>query len=458
MKNSIMIGIGMLVCLFIFLPTVHAGSGKPYKVDSATVALRDAPDENATVLAELKNGEAVTIFQESFGWGKTFYNGKEAWSALHHLAAVNDPETEQGDAEQQPDAKEQQIQTATSSDINTESNESVESGQLYEVNVPVARLRNAPDENATIMTKLNNGEAVTIFQESFGWGKTFYNGQEMWIALYLLDKKSESTESVMSEANEEADPQQTKATEKEASETQSVPKDEKELEIEPSQKEDEKKSEAEPSQKNKKDDEKEKMTVETKDKEKNEDVQAKQSGEKTLSGYHFVIDAGHGGKDTGAIGSNVYEKTLTLATAKQVEQQLHAKGATVTLTRTDDTFIPLDERVKISNSTDTDVFISLHYNAFEDQSVRGIYTFYYNGVENEKLANSVQKSLINYVNFTDRGTKQADYQVLKDNKQPALLIELGFISNPEEQKIVQNDSFQEKAAKGIVAGLEDYYK
>lgn len=398
-----MIGFGLLVCLFILMPTVHADSGQLYKVNSETLKLQDAPDQNATVLAELNEDAKVTIFGESSGFGKTYYNGKEAWATLDQLA-VDDAQTEEADAEQ-PGEKEQQVQTAASSETG-ESAESIESEKLYQVKAPAVNLRNAPDKNATIITELTNGDEVTIFGESSGWGKTYYDDKEVWVALDLLNEESGE-----------------------------------ELEVET----------------DKKDGEKEKSTAEAKYKEEKEDDQKKQSSNKPLAGYHFVIDPGHGGKDTGTIGSEGYEKTLTQSTAKKVEEQLREKGASVTLTRTDDTFIPLEERVQISNSNDTDAFISLHYNASEDQSVGGLYTFYYDGEENEELANSIQKSLINYVNIADRGTEQADYQVLRDNKQLALLIELGFISNPEEQKLVQTDSYQEKAAKGIAAGLEDYF-
>lgn len=438
MRNNIIIGIIFLVGLFIFLPTVHADDGQLYEVDSETWELRDAPDQNANVLAELKNGAKVTVFQESYGWGSTFYNGKEAWGALHHLVAMSDTKTEQDDDEQSEE-KEQQVQTAASPEKETASDESVESAKLYAVEAPVVRLRNAPDKNATIITELNKGAEVTIFQESYGWGKTFYNGKEVWIALYLLDERNESTDKTMSEIDEKTDPQPTtEETEKGESESDSGQKDENaELEKER--------------------DEKEESTAETGEQEEKQDVQAKQRGDKSLSGYHFVIDPGHGGKDSGATRSEIAEKTLTLSTGGKVAEQLRDKGASVTLTRTDDTFIPLEERVRISNSTNTDAFISLHYNTFEDQSIGGIHTFYHAGDENQKLADTIQQSLINHTNLTDRGADQADYKVLIDNTQPALLVELGFISNTEEQDLVQTETYQEKAAKGIVSGLEDYF-
>ncbi|MBY7142629.1 N-acetylmuramoyl-L-alanine amidase [Virgibacillus sp. NKC19-3] len=414
MRNNIMVSIGLMVFLFIFLTTVHADSEQLYQVESATLALLEEPDPNAAVIAELQKGEKVTIFEESYGWGKTYHHGEEAWVAIHQLVAVNDAQSQMEQEDVEPA-------------------ESVENGQLHQVKVPAVHLREAPDKNATIITELSNGEKVTIFGESYGWGKTFYNDKEAWIALHLLEETNESTDRMTLEENEEEHSEQTaEENETEKSEAKSDQRDGKEEESA--------------------------VEKEEEDKEAKQDEQIQQSGEKTLAGYHFVIDPGHGGKDTGAIGSEVNEKTLTLSTAKKVEEQLHDKGASVTLTRMDDRFIPLEERVQPSNSTDTEAFISLHYNASEDQSVRGVYTFYYDGVENQRLASTIQKSLVDHTNLNDRGTQQADFKVLRDNKQLAVLIELGFISNPEEQKVIQTDNYQENAAKGIVTGLENYFK
>jgi N-acetylmuramoyl-L-alanine amidase len=483
MKNVILIGIGTLVCLFIFNTTVYADSGQLYQVDSEALELREVPDQNTAVLAELENGEAVTIFEESDGWGKTFYDGKEAWAAINQLAAVNDARAKQAEAEHL-DLQGQQSQAAVTSKTDKETGELAGSGKRYRVHAPAVRLRNAPNENAVIITELQNGEEVTIFEESYGWGRTFYNGQAVWIALYLLDEKYESEDSLIPGENENFVQQQTQnETKREEIETEFGQKGEKgeklevdsdgidEAEEEPEVDADEKGEEENPTaepnetgdeesavaEPNETDDEEE-TAEDTNNKEANPDAEKNPTHKKTLSGYHFVIDPGHGGKDPGTIGTKVDEKTLTLSIAKKLEAQLHDQGASVTLTRTDDTFIPLAKRVQTSNSENADAFISLHYNAFEDKSVRGIHTFYYGGNENRKLADSIHKSLINYTNLIDRGAKQADFQVLRENKQPSLLIELGFISNPEEQKLVQTNKYQEEAAKGIVAGLDDYFK
>lgn len=496
MRKNILIGIGILVYLFIFLVTVHADSEQQYQVDSETLTLRNAPDQDADKIATLQNGEKVTVFEESDGWGKTYYDNKPAWAETSKLTDINDKSTEQN---QENDA----------------SDESVESGKLYQVKAPALRLRGAPDENAAIITELDNGVEVTIFEEADGWGKTYYNGKEGWIALSFLEKSDESADSSTLEVNEdEADrsdqetdegeedqsDQEKKGKEEEQSHQDADKNEENDSHREAEEKEDddsqreikgnEEDDSSQEAEENKEDDsteeveedeedqtrqeagenDKEKSETESdqqddesasenenKEKNKMEDDKAKQNEEQPLSGYHFVIDPGHGGKDTGTIGSDVDEKALTLSSAKKMEEQLEQKGASVTLTRTDDAFIPLGERVQMSNDDDTDAFVSVHYNASEDPSVHGIQTFHYYN-ENQELANSVSESLTQEVDLSDRGTDQADYEVLRDNEQPALLIELGFISNPEELETIQTDDFQDKAAEGVAGGLEDYFK
>ncbi|MCT1904861.1 N-acetylmuramoyl-L-alanine amidase [Oceanobacillus sojae] len=426
MKYNITIGIAFLICLFVLLPTVHADNGKTYKVDSEKIELMNEPAKDAAVLGELEKGYKVTIFEDSYGWGKTFYNGEPAWVALYQLTEVNNDinNKEENQEAAQLDAEAQNKEAAAASETSTETNKSIENGKLYRINASAVNLRSAPDKNAAVITVLSNGSQITIFQESYGWGQTYYNDEEVWIALYLLDEVNDSTDNEVSEESETTDSQQIpEENEKEESEAESDQKDEETAAAAESQ-------------------------------EEKQEVQAEQNSGAPLAGYHFVIDPGHGGKDPGAIGSEIYEKTLTLVSAKRLEQKLHDKGASVTFTRADDTYISLGQRAAISNSTDADAFISLHYNSSEDPDARGVETFYN---EASSLANSVQTSLMNHVDLINRGAKQAGFQVLKENKHPAILIELGFISNPDEQKLVQTDSYQENAANGIVEGLEAYF-
>ncbi|WP_051359459.1 N-acetylmuramoyl-L-alanine amidase [Paucisalibacillus globulus] len=175
-----------------------------------------------------------------------------------------------------------------------------------------------------------------------------------------------------------------------------------------------------------------------------------------LSGYTIVIDPGHGGKDPGAIGHNdVLEKDLILITSLKIAEQLVETGATVILTRVDDSFVSLNDRVLISNQADSDVFISIHFNAFPEDYVGGINTYYYQS--GKGLAHNIQHALSQEVPLRNRGVIQSNYRVLRDNNSPAILIELGFITNKTELTTIQSDSYQDKVARAIANGLIEYF-
>ena len=177
-----------------------------------------------------------------------------------------------------------------------------------------------------------------------------------------------------------------------------------------------------------------------------------------LAGKVIVLDPGHGGTDPGALGDDNKEKDLTLSTAKKLKAKLEAAGAKVLMTRTGDTYPSLSERVAFSKKNKADVFISIHYNA-GSSSANGIDTFYWTTHENEKeLATHVQKEVIESTGLRSRGVKTGNFHVIRENNTQAILIELGFISNPDEEKIIETSSFQNKAATGIVNGLEAYFE
>ncbi|MFS0673304.1 N-acetylmuramoyl-L-alanine amidase [Ornithinibacillus sp. 179-J 7C1 HS] len=175
-----------------------------------------------------------------------------------------------------------------------------------------------------------------------------------------------------------------------------------------------------------------------------------------LSGYTIVIDPGHGGKDPGAIGHNgVLEKNLILETSLKIAKALEDNGAKVILTRADDSFVTLSDRVFISNQNSTDAFISIHFNAFDADYVGGINTYYH--MNGKRLANEIQMALSKEVPLKNRGVIQHDYRVLRDNKYPAVLLELGFITNTAELATLQTDDYKDKVARAISIALISYF-
>ena len=178
----------------------------------------------------------------------------------------------------------------------------------------------------------------------------------------------------------------------------------------------------------------------------------------SMQGKSIVIDAGHGGRDVGSIGIHgVYEKDLTLKTARALEETLTSLGANVHMTREHDTYELLKSRVLYANTVHADAFVSIHYNSFPDvPSVTGIGTYYYEGVD-QRLAASLQDAVSFYSGSRDRGIDFGDYQVLRQNVRPAALIELDFISNADSEELLQTDAYQDKLVHGIVNGLSAFF-
>ncbi|WP_079708411.1 N-acetylmuramoyl-L-alanine amidase [Paraliobacillus ryukyuensis] len=172
----------------------------------------------------------------------------------------------------------------------------------------------------------------------------------------------------------------------------------------------------------------------------------------------IVIDPGHGGRDVGAIGvSGGYEKKYVLHTAHNLKTYLEHLGAIVHLTRETDNYKMLSSRASYANYQRADVFLSLHYNSSPQYpSVKGIGTFFYDK-NDETFASIMQEELIKTTNSEDRHAQFGDFQVLRTNHQPALLLELGFISNAAEELNIQTIAYQRKISQGVMAGLQKYF-
>ncbi len=220
--------------------------------------------------------------------------------------------------------------------------------------------------------------------------------------------------------------------------------------------------------------------------------------------YRVVIDAGHGGKDTGAICcDNKIEKFIVLSVASKLKKKLEAKGFKVYMTRDDDTFVKLPKRTEFANNKKADIFISIHANAAPSKKTRDIFKgievyylspaktkraedaaekenavmfegkdFYTKNeylsllsrekiVESHKLGLDVSAKMLKNVrskfgSIVNGGVKPANFWVLVGAQMPAILVETGYITNPKEGKNLMNDYYKELLAKGIAEGIERY--
>lgn len=187
-----------------------------------------------------------------------------------------------------------------------------------------------------------------------------------------------------------------------------------------------------------------------------------------LSGKTITIDPGHGGSDSGAIGPHgVQEKNITLPISMYLKKSLENRGAKVLLTRTTDVDVygpnasgvdELGARVNV-NRSNSDVLVSVHINAFNNPSVGGIATYYYSKTGNDaRLAQKVQSQIADTPGFNgDRGIQEGNLYVLRHSNMPAILVELGFISNPNEERVLQSPQTQEDFANRIANGIANYF-
>lgn len=173
----------------------------------------------------------------------------------------------------------------------------------------------------------------------------------------------------------------------------------------------------------------------------------------------IVLDPGHGGNDGGTTGIlGTQEKFLTLKTALLLKKQLEEKGATVILTRSNDSYVPLSDRTFFSNQFRCDAYISLHYDSFDNKNANGITVFYYNQSSGKSLAANLHSYFLTASGLNNRNIQFGNLQVLRDNEQPAVLIELGFLSNEQEEKQVQTDNYQQSVSQAIINGVMSYLK
>lgn len=170
-----------------------------------------------------------------------------------------------------------------------------------------------------------------------------------------------------------------------------------------------------------------------------------------------VIDAGHGGRDNGGSYGKVYEKWLALDTALRVEKKLKGKGFRTVMTRRSDQFISLSGRAKLGNRYANSIFISIHYNFTWKSNVSGLETFYCSPAS-KPLADAVQRGMLNRVKSVNRGVKYARYYVIRHSRNPAILVEGGFVSNSRERGRTKEGWYREAIADGIVDGVVSFKK
>ena len=178
--------------------------------------------------------------------------------------------------------------------------------------------------------------------------------------------------------------------------------------------------------------------------------------------FIMVIDAGHGGRDIGAAGRKSNEKDINLKTAKRVSKLIrkHCRHVEVIMTRTDDEYVTLSDRAGMANFFNADLFLSIHSNSARGWA-EGTETFIHpsaKGTKSERFARLIQWEYINNGKRESRGVKTGNLAVLRKTRMPAVLTEIGFISNKEEEKFIKSRRGQKKIARCLFNAFKQYYE
>ncbi|WP_235612335.1 N-acetylmuramoyl-L-alanine amidase [Metalysinibacillus jejuensis] len=176
----------------------------------------------------------------------------------------------------------------------------------------------------------------------------------------------------------------------------------------------------------------------------------------------IVIDPGHGGKDPGAVSNGYNEKSIVLKVGNLVGQKLRTAGADVRQTRTTDKFLELQEIVDFTNRNEAEIFVSIHVNSFGSSTAHGTETYYSITAgdmykEDQDLATFINSQIVKNANMYNRGVKTAPYYVTRNVIIPAVLVELGFISNDTDRAKLVSDKYVEIYAESIYQGIVQYY-
>ncbi|SOC02414.1 N-acetylmuramoyl-L-alanine amidase [Ureibacillus xyleni] len=419
--------------------------------------LRAEPSITSPVINQLNMGNEATVIQQQDNWFQVVFNGTTGWVATQYVSIKNNDDLE----EQEPKNVEME-KSPSEAQVEIDPN-------AFTITVDAVNIRKKPNLSSKKIGIGKKGEQYEVLERDNNWVKIKIGNKKGWVYSFYGTFNVNQTETITNEKEQSENPASINFVTviyngtnlREAPSTSSnvvvhanagekykiVGADGDWFEVEinrdttafvanwvVSLNEENAKIEKE-SEKSKKEERK----------------------EGTLKGVTIVIDPGHGGNDMGTTGvRGTEEKDINIKTAELLTSKLRASGAEVILTRESDIYVDLRKRVSISHQYAADAFISIHYDATEDSSISGFTTYYINDYQ-QNLAQYVHEGLAEKVSLRDRGVQPGNYLVLRENKQNAILIELGYLSNPNEERIVTTDVYREQATLGIYQGILNYF-
>lgn len=392
--------------------------------------VRSGPGTSFRIIGYINKGQRVDVLEKNENWAKIRFADQQAWVSSQFIDIAG--------------KKDQQDSTPANGVIGT-----VTANGLH--------IRDSASLNGKIVGTVNKGQSFSILAEVNNWAKIEYaSGKNGWVSSLYIEKSSSNSAASSGQAVKES--------------TVTILESGTNLRKSPSLQADvvKRANKGEQFEITKVDNQWYKIKL------ANGDTAyvagwivsvsgsapkiEKQGADAYLKNRTIVLDPGHGGEDTGTTGARgSLEKDLTLRTAKLVYDKLKAAGANVVLTRNSDDYVSLPSRVSTARYQQADAFVSLHYDSNLDQSVRGETGYYYHSYQ-KSLAEYIFSSANGQTGLKNRGIRYGDFHVIRENPQKATLIELGYLSNPEEEITLNSKQFQENAASGIYNGLARYFK
>ncbi|MDR7237340.1 N-acetylmuramoyl-L-alanine amidase [Neobacillus drentensis] len=399
-------------------------------VNGDTLNIRQEPSTSSPVIGRLTHGTSVIIYSKQNNWLEVGFTNLRGWVSSEFIESLS------SDAKPGSSPKQKNSMTGT-------------------VTANSLSVRSGPSLNTTLLGSVSMGQSFAIVNEQNNWAKIEYKtGSFGWVAGWFLEKKTVKSQSgqavkesiitiIHTGTNIRKGPHVQSAVVERANKggkfhVNTVINDWYEIKLN-----------------NGKLGYVAGWLVSI----NGTNPQIKRPGaEEYLKNKTIVLDPGHGGEDKGATGvSGTFEKELTLRTSQLLFDKLKVAGANVYLTRKNDSYLQLPARVNMARNNNADAFISLHYDSNLDRSVRGTTGFYYHPFQ-KALAESIFASTIGQTKLKSRGVRFGDFHVIRENSQKAVLIELGYLSNPEEEMTIKSSGFQENAASGLFNGLARYFK
>lgn len=397
-----------------------------------TLNVRQSPDAASPVIGKLTKGTSVAILSQQNKWVQVSYLNVKGWVSAEFINL---------DSEVSKDTAKSKQTTSMSGFVTADS----------------LRVRSGATLNSSVIGTITRGQRFTIVEENNNWAKIeLKSGSFGWVSAFYLDKSGTKTSSDAGQTVKESaitilqngtnirkspsvqSDVAVRANEGETYSVNNVQNDWYEIKL------------------------KDGSTAYVAGWVVSSNGSAPQIEKAGAEGYlknkTIVLDPGHGGGDNGTTGANgTLEKDLTLRTARLLYDKLKAAGANVYLTRNNDSFISLQSRVGMAHSYNADAFVSLHYDSDLDRSVRGMTGYYYH-VYQRNLADTLYNAAVGQAKLKNRGVRIGDYHVIRENNQKAVLMELGYLSNPEEEMTLNSSTYQENAASGLYEGLARYFK